>query len=192
MKIFFGVIVGITFFLIGCGSNVANNPPEKVQQSEPSVPEITSAEAKSMLNKLSKGLDVHYDDMLEKTYYSCQPPDEHPLYFIPYVVVDNRFNVNLGLQIFNISRYPLFFDKLYIKSENKLYTFDLGSRASSYNELMEHGIYQSLKEAIDDGYLKFRVTGNDIGERELTAEELAQIDEVFAIYEYFSKVKVMN
>ena len=187
-QILFGFILSVTFFLMGCSGTVANNPPEKIH----TVPEITSAEAKRMLNKLSKGLDVRYDDMLEKTYYSCPPPNEHPLYFIPYVVVDNRFNVSLGLQIFSISRYPLFFDTLYIKSENKLSTFDLGSRASSYNELMERGIYQSLKEAIDDGYLKFRVTGNDIGERELTAEELAQVDEVFAIYEYFSKVNVTN
>ncbi len=167
-------------------------PITKTETENPSVQEITIAEAELQLQIFSRELDVRYDDMQEVTFYSCRNAGRSPLYFIPYVSIDKQYKPKLLLQIFNISNYPLYFDKLYIKTGEKVYTFNLGTRKSSYNERMSWEIYQSLKEGIKSGYIKFRVAGNDIGERELTAGEIEGIEEVFAIYEYFSKVKVTN
>lgn len=198
-KILLVATVGIVLFAELPNKNTT--PPDKpvqikpVQQTNPQtplVPEITVAEAELQLQTLSNELDVRYDDMLEVTFYSCRSAGRSSLYFIPYVSINKQFKPNLGLQIFSVSNYPLFFDKLYIKTADNLYIFNLGARKSSYNELLRKDIYKSIKEAVDSGYLKFRITGNDIGERELTAGELEGVDAVLSIYEYFSKVKVAN
>ena len=171
-----------------------NQSPSAIitEKESPAVPEITVAEAKSKLQQLSRGLDVNYDDMTEQTYCQINIPN-HVLFFLPYVAITKDFDVKLGLQIFSISREPFFFDTLYIKSANRTTNFTISKyRKSSYNEWLREDIYQSLKEAVDSGYLKFRVTGNNeiAGERKLTAKELSDMDAVFSIYEYFSKVKV--
>jgi len=194
------LIVATAVMLIGFFGN-GKNKTQSFKQSETTinaektaVPEITVAAANAKLQQLSSGLDVHYDDMTEQTYCKINLPD-HVLFFAPYVTLDKNFNAELGLQIFSISREPFFFDTLYIKSADKVTHFTISKyRKSSYNEWLRKDIYQSLKEAVDSGYLKFRVTGNGsiAGERELTAKEIEDIDAVFSIYEYFSKVNVKN
>ncbi len=169
-------------------------PSNKTESVKPAKPEITVAEAKLELQILSRGLDVRYDNMTEQTYCQINLPD-HVLFLVPYVALDKSFGAELGLQIFSISHEPFFFDTLYIKSADKVTQFSTSKyRKSSYNEWLRADIYQSLKEAVDSGYLKFRVTGNGsiAGERELTAKEIADIKAVFSIYDYFSKVKVVN
>ena len=191
------VVMMIAYFYGGESKtqpNEQSTPPNKIESAKPAKPEITIAEATAKLQQLSRGLDVRYDDMTEQTYCQINLPD-HVLFFIPYVTLDKGFNAELGLQIFSISREPFFFNELYIKSANKVMHFTISkSRKNSYNEWLRGDIYQSLKEAVDSGYLKFRVTGNNeiAGERELTEKEIADIDAVFSIYEYFSKVKVTN
>lgn len=165
-------------------------PIAKTETEKPSKPEITEAEAELELQIFSKELDVNYDDMQEVTFYSCRNAGRSPLYFMPYVSIDKQYKPRLFLQIFNISKYPLYFDKLYIKTEKKVYAFNLGARKSDYNGKMSWEMYQSLKEGIESGYIKFRVSGNEIGERELTSGEIEGIEAVFSIYEYFSKVQV--
>lgn len=191
----FATVALFTFFYNFFSKNSTPEPATTEQVStpvKPAKPEITVAEAKAKLQQLSRGLDVRYDDMTEQTYCKINLPD-HVIFLVPYVALDKNFEAELGLQIYYISHDFLLFDTLYIKSANKVTQFTISkTRKSSYNEWLRADIYQSLKEAVDSGYLKFRVTGNDIGERELTAKEIADIKAVFAIYEYFSKVKVVN
>ena len=196
-KILIMATLAIFCLYLAKGKNQIQKKEEVVQNAKtetekPSVPEITIAEAELQLQIFSRELDVRYDDMQEVTFYSCRNAGRSPLYFIPYVSIDKQYKPKLLLQIFSISKSPLYFDKLYIKTGKKVYTFNLGARKSDYNGKMSWEIYQSLKEGIETGYIKFRVTGNDLGEREMTAGEIEGIEEVFAIYEYFSKIKVTN
>ena len=91
----------------------------RTETEKPSIPEITAAEAELQLQIFSHELDVNYDDMQEVTFYSCRNAGRSPLYFIPYVLMDKKYKPKLLLQIFNISNYPLYFDKLYIGRGNR-------------------------------------------------------------------------
>lgn len=186
------VAIAVVVILLLNGGN-KNQSQKKVKIENPTITEITVAEAQSQLQVLSNGLDIDYDDMQELTFYRNKPNFDTPLYFFTYVVLDEHFNAEIGLHIFSISKYPLFFDKLYIKSANNVTTFQLTkTNTNEYNGLMSSAIYNALKKAIESGYVKFRVSGRNKGERELTAQEMTEINAVFSIYEYFSKVKIKN
>ena len=53
-------------------------------------------------------------------------------------------------------------------------------------------VYKVFKQAINDGYAKVRLEGRQMDERELSQNELTEFNKVFAIYEFFNSVKVVN
>ena len=186
--------------LVGCGSEKA---AEKSTSSEPPIKTITRAEADEKLKQLSTVLDVRYDDMKEVTFCRCPINDDihPPIYIIPYVVVDKEYHVSLRQDILYVGREVLDFDKLYIKTpggvdifhyEKTVKSFDKGYVGEEYVGQMTGGLYQKLKTAIKEGGAKFRLEGRTFGERELTEEELVDMEELFSVYEFFKGVKVVK
>ena len=169
------VLISVVTLFTGCSS---------------SEPEITSSYAKAKLHDLSQGLDVRYDDMKDAVICRCTAELEDNLFFIPRVEIDNKFNPELYFQAFHISRSLTYFNKLYIRSENKTTKFE--ANTNEYNGVMNRDVYEILKDGVASKYIKIRLEGRDMDERELSASEIAQIGEVLNIYEYFSKVKVVN
>lgn len=168
----FGVIV--IAFLAGCGDTT---------------PEITTSYAKAKLHDLSQGLDVRYDDMKDAVICRCNAELDDKLFFIPRVELDNQFKPKLYLQAFHISSSLSYFNKLYVRSANK--TLNLDANTNEYNSAMSIDVYEVLEDGVASGYIKVRLEGRDMDERELTSEEITQIANVLKIYDYFSKVKVV-
>ena len=188
-KLFGVLLISTCIFYLGCSNVVV---PTFRQNEKPIPPTVTSQEARATFDKLSQGLVTYYDDMEDAMYCRCNNDLDNTLIFLPYVIINNHFEPILKLQTFNVGRHPtLFFDKLYIKSTNSTAVFQLKPiKVRSYDDIMDNEIYEFLKEAIIGEYVKIRISGDGIIERELTAEEIAEIDAVFSIYEYFSNVKV--
>jgi len=191
------LVILVTPVLVYNYFNQKASSPPSAQEEIPKVPEvpkipvITRSDARYKLQDLSYGLEKYYDDMKDETVYRCNVNLDKSVVFLPFVIIDNNFEVFLGLHIFTISDYPLFFDELYIRSKNERANFQINQfRKSEYNGVMSEEIYKFLKKAVNNGHLKIRLTGNDIGERDFSNKELSEIKAIFSIYEYFSSVKV--
>lgn len=191
MKNFFAVaLLIVTILICGCGG-------EKVAEKVPTKPKITVTEAQTKLAELSAGLDVRADDMKEVTFYRSRVNiDLRPsIWIIPYVVVDQNFKAVLFQDILYVGNEPLYFDKLYVKTSNGVETFYYEKVVKSYageeyDGIMTDALYKKLQAAVNDGGAKFRLEGRTFGERELTKEEIANMDKVFKIYELLKSVDV--
>ncbi|MBO4401664.1 MAG: hypothetical protein J5809_07445 [Selenomonadaceae bacterium] len=183
-KILVFFFLSVTMIISGCMS------AKQVSKKSIAI-EVTPSEAQAKLKEMSRGLVVYYDDMKDAIICRVDANLNDVLLFVPRVEINNQFEPELYLQIFHTSRRSLYFDKLYIRSANGTAEFKV-STGNEYNGLMSREIYQSLKDGVMSEYIKIRIAGRDMDERELTAEEIAQIDKVFTIYEYLSKVKVTN
>lgn len=191
MKNFLSVALIIAVFLIvGCGS-------EKSARQENSKPTVPVNVIREKLKELSAGLDVHFDDMKEITYYHCPiDSDIHPsIWIAPYVAVDKNYEPALFQGILYVGNEPLYFDTLYIKTSKGVESFqypkaEKSTAGEKYNGLMTDALYKKLQSVIDEGGAKFRLSGKTFGEREFTSKEIANMKKVFAIYELLNTVKV--
>ena len=183
-KILLVALIVITVILVGCGKTAKNESS--------SVPTITVAEAQSKLKELSAGLEVRKDDMKEVTYcLGNVDSDISPsIWIIPYVVIDKEFNAELYQDILYVGNEPLYFDKLYLKTKSGVEKFQYSYARKEYNGKMSFALYDKLKEAVTEGYGKFRLEGRMFDERELTEDELWDMEKVFGLYEFFKSVKV--
>lgn len=195
-KILEVALMTMIILLAGCGSE---KTAEKATSSEPPIKTITRAEASEKLKQLSTVLDVRYDDMKEVIF--CRVPvdsDLHPsIWIIPYVAIDKNYNVELRHKILYVGNEPLFFDKLYVKTSGGVETFQYkgvvkGSAGEEYDGLLGYALYKKLQEGIKTGQAKFRLSGRTFGERELTEEELVDMEELFSVYEFFKSVKIVK
>lgn len=58
---------------------------------------------------------------------------------------------------------------------------------------MNYEVYRAMKNAIDTEYVKIRLSGkNAFSERELTPEEMAEIESVFDIFSLFLRAKIVD
>ena len=194
-KILSFVLIITAMILVGCGNEKMNSESPVI----PPTPTITRAEANAKLEKLATVLDVQFDDMKEVTFCRCPIDiDMRPsIWIIPYVAIDKNYNAILYQDILYVGNEPLYFDRLYIKTNSGVEKFQYENVIKSYageeyNGLMEDALYKRLQEAIKEGFAKFRLEGRTFGERELTEEELSDMEELFSIYEYFNSVKVEN
>ena len=165
----------------------------------PPTPTITRAEADAKLEKLATVLDIQFDDMKEVTFCRCSIDiDMRPsIWIIPYVAIDKNYNAILYQDILYVGNEPLYFDRLYIKTNSGVEKFQCKNIIKSYageeyNGVMSDALYKNLQGAIKNGHAKFRLEVRTFGERELTEEELSDMEELFSIYEYFNNVKIEN
>lgn len=209
-KILTVALMTAIFLLVGCSNEKTAvqpaEPPAKAEKPAPVAPPIktiTRAEADAKFKEMSAGLNVRVDDMKELTFCHCPINyDVHPpISIIPFVVVDKNYGVSLRQDILYVGRELLDFDTLYIKTsggvdkfyyEKTVKSFDGGYVGEEYVGLMTDGLYQKLQTAIKEGGAKFRFEGRTFGERNLTGKELSDMAKVFAIYEFFKGVKVVN
>lgn len=191
MKKFLTVALFVTaLLLVGCGKDDV----EIVVPHKPTVPVNVIREK---LQELSSGLDVHFDDINEITYYHCPiDSDLHPsIWLAPYVAVDKNFQAELFQGILYVGNEPLYFDTLYLKTTSGVDTFqyrktEKNLAGENYNGLMTEPLYIKLESAINEGGAKFRLSGRTYAERELTPKEIANMKKVFAIYELLSTVTI--
>ena len=205
-KIFAVALLTAIILLAGCGSEkpVAQTVESSTEEDNPApvappLKTITRAEAEEKLSKLSNVLEVRYDDMKEITF--CRVPVDsylHPsIWIIPYVAIDKNYNAELRHKILYVGNEPLFFETLYVKTSGGVETFQYkdvvkGSVGEEYDGRLSYALYKKLQEGIKTRQAKFRLSGRTFGERELTEEELVDMEELFAAYEFFKSVKVVN
>ena len=201
MKKFLSVLLMFALLILAGCSN--EKTAEQFAPAEPPIKTITRLEANATLAELSSGLNVRVDDMKEVTFCHCPiNHDIHPsIYIIPYVVVDKGYQVSLRQDILYVGREVLYFDTLYIKTSDGVDTFRYEETVKSLNggyygeeyvDRMTDALYQKLQTAIKEGGAKFRFEGRQLAERNLTRKELSDMMKVFAIYEFFKEVKVVN
>lgn len=188
-KLFLLVLMFLMIICAACGNK--KSAPVK----------ITPDEAKIKLAELSTGLEVHYDDMKGFTLCRCSYDVDESIIIVPYVLVyDKDFSVSLGYHIMHDGAEPLHFDTMYIKTSDGVKKFKYknvsilyGHRIiEEYHGDMDSEVYKTFKQAITDGYAKIRLEGRQMDERELSQNELAEFKKVFALYEFFKNVKVVN
>ena len=202
-----------SIFVVGCGGEKSTEQP--VSETEKSiakviaekkvspVPTITRTEADAKLAELSAGLNVRVDDMKELIFCHCPINyDVHPpISIAPYVTLNKNYSVDLYQDIVYVGRELLYFDTLYVKTSSGVDTFHYGKTVKSvdggyigeeYVGKMTGGLYQKLQTAIKEGGAKFRFEGRVFAERNFTEKELSDMAKVFAIYEFFKGVKVIN
>ena len=176
--------------LSSCSSNKMSSLAE--------LPRITKTEAQVKLKELSTGLEVYYDDMKGFTLCRCHYAIDENIVIVPYVLVYNDYSVSLCYHVLYSGREPLHFDTLYIKTPEGVKYFKYKDvsilyghvAVEEYHGKMSNEVYETLKIAVNSGYAKLRLEGQQMSERELTRNELIGFDKVFSIYEYFNSVKV--
>ena len=190
-KILLVVLIAVSMVLVGCG--------KKAKNEQPAIPTITITEAQLKLKELSAGLEVREDDMKEVTYCLGNVDSDvySPIWIVPYVVIDKEFKVELYKNTLYVGNEPLNFSKLYVKTKSGVEKFQCKNIVKSYageeyNGVMDSALYAKLKEAVAEGYGKFRLEGRLSDERELTTDELWDMEKVFELYEFFKRVKVVN
>lgn len=193
----FVMMIILLIFTFGCSSDIKKEDVDAKKVEPPPIPIVTQAEAKAKLTELADGLDYRYDDMKEKYYYRCNADmDVRPrIWLIPYVTVDKNYNVFLGQDIVYLGKEPLHFQTLYVKTKKGVESFAYKDVIRSYGGEeymgeMTYDVYRKLKEGVADRYIKIRLEGRTFGDRELTAQEIADFAKVFAVYEYFCNVKI--
>lgn len=214
MKKFFKIVgavfiafIGLVIFAVmfsACLHSADSDEPVVEDLKDDSRVTVTKAEVDEGLKNLSVGLDVQYDDMKEVTYYRCKINQNiYPqMFLLPYVVVDNNYNVTLKNHILCVStrNYEIiYFNKLYIKSNSGVESFELNEgnivrsyAGEEYIEDMDYQIYKKLSESIEGNNVKIRLEGRLRAERDLTPDEIKQIKAVFTIYEYLSNIMVVD
>lgn len=183
----------ILIICAACGNSLSEDSPQKPKNDNGNtLAKVTVADVENKLTNLSAGLVKHYDDMEDLLYYRCHVAEE-PLVFVPYVALDKNFKPTLGFHAFSVSRESLSFNKLYIRSRDNAYSFNLSPVGiEEYKGAMPPEMYMALKDGINSGYIKIRLAGRIMGERELDEEEIAEIEDVFSIFEYLSSIQIMK
>lgn len=180
-------------------SDIEKSPTltEKVN-IETTVLNVTREEAQAKLVELSAGLTVDYDDMKERTYYRAVSTDNRVI-VMPYVLMDRDYNVVLIEHLQYIADHLISFRTLYIKSANQVKHFEyhnvkrISFDSEAYAGLMNSEVRETLKAAINSGYVRVRLEGeNGYEEKELSNEEMNSIRQVFEVYEYFKNIKVVD
>lgn len=208
IKLFmFMFLIIFSNFLLGCSDDNTDDEYDEninettTEKNVDSKPKISNSEAEEKLKSLSVGLSIQVDDMKDIIYYKCvENGSISGVQLLPYVALNKNYECKLFDKILYTGEDWIFFDTLYIKDDElhkniydrkyKNTNVYSGFVAEIYNATMEEEYYNVLKKAVENPNIKVRLEGKSYIERNLTAEEIADIKKVLDIYDYFSNVKV--
>ena len=194
-------ILILTLFLSGCDNEkIQTYTTEKEIEQAAIKPKISKNEIEERLRILSSGLLLEYDDMKNIRYYSCPYTYENSIQLLPYVAIDDDYNVQLFDRPIYIGDSWIFFNNIYIKFGEELYknSYNDSNRKTyvgegyvteSYDVLMSNEFYDVLNNAINSNS-KIRFEGKKSKDKILSDDEKISIKKVFNVYDLFKNIEI--